>query len=895
MTARQADFIWYDAGGRGYNRYALFRRSFRLEGEPEGGTLHIFADTRYRLLVNGVVLGHGPARFFTPKPEYDSVDISPFLQQGTNTIAVMVNSYGCVTFHSEGSTGGLVAWGHAADRAGNRVDLATPAGWQAVECPAHQNEAAKLSFALNPGETFHAARLEPDWAAPEFDDSAWPDAVPVADQEHWGELRPRSIALLDERQVWPAGRIATHAARFAEDEDLYSFAIIAEETRFRQRGLPAMAFTYLHSVVDQEVTIGAFWGRYWLNGEELQPIRRDDISLRQDFHVRLREGWNSFVVLERLYYSAWEFYLGLPRSAAVAVSAERGLHSPNIFLLAGPFEGDAARAAEALTEPPHEPDDLPAELGPWRPWARGRSACSAYAERAWKTFSPLPNVHAVQVMGADYAEDVGDGTLALLYDFGGEVLGRPMLDFTAAEGTLVDLSYSEKLGPDGLPADQTPHHVRMAERCVAREGRQEWQTFHPRGMRYLEVLVTGDLNEFELHGLALTRANYPVRNIGSLECSDPMLNRMWEVGRATQHACMEDAYLDCPRRERGLYAGDMLVQFYTDLAAYGDTRLFRRCLELFLLSQDNPLPPGDPHADGLVAAGAHGIQPGRHPDYSAITVQALYHYYARTGDADFLIRMKPRIDRLMAGLASLEVEGLGLLDGSDLGPYIDRQRMDRGGINCALNCFYQRAFADAARIMVVVGDSDAWERHKAMADRLAAAIREQFWDMGRRAFTDRRPVDVPDTAPSVASNALPLLYDIAAEDQVAGALDYLTDALLSNFRVPEPVKDDDLNCMPYFAYYAAGALCKHGRVEEALQFFRDCWGWMLEKGVWTWWETFNGGSACHAWSSCPRTTSPAACWGSPSRSPATRTWCASSRTRPGCSGRPASTRCRPGR
>jgi len=43
----------------------------------------------------------------------------------------------------------------------------------------------------------------------------------------------------------------------------------------------------------------------------------------------------------------------------------------------------------------------------------------------------------------------------------------------------------------------------------------------------------------------------------------------------------------------------------------------------------------------------------------------------------------------------------------------------------------------------------------------------------------------------------------------------------------------------------------HGRGEEALRFIRDCWGMMLRKIDWTWLETFNGGSSCHAWSSCP--------------------------------------------
>jgi len=710
MAERPADYIWCDEHGRGYNRYVLFRRSFELAAEPAGGRLRIFADTRYRLLVNGVVLGHGPARFFTTCPEYDTYDIGAFLRKGANSVAVMVNSYGCVSFHSETSIGGLIAWGSAVDKEEGQVDLATPTGWKAKPSDAHQRETAKLSFALNPGETFDATKLDPDWAMPDYDDSGWPDAVPLADQDHWGELRPRSIPLLDERQVWPERRIATSVARYVEDEDIYSFIIVAGESKFRQRGLPAMAMTYLHSPVEQQVTIGAFWGRYWLNGEELAPTRRDDMSLRQDFTCRLREGWNSFLVMERLYYGAWEFYLGLPRNAGLAVSAERELNSPNTFLLGGPWEGDLARRAEEMDLPLESPDDLPAELGPWRPWGRGRSAGSAYAERAWKAFRPLENAPHVAVRGADYA--------------GTEVLGRPAIEFTAAEGTLVDFTYSEKLR-DGLPADHGQHNVRMAERCIAREGRQVWQTFHPRGMRFLEVLVTGDLRAFELHGIALTRANYPVRNVGTFECSDPLLNRIWQVGRATQHACMEDAYLDCPRRERGLYSGDMLVQFYTNLAVFGDCALFRRCLELFMLSQDNELPEGARSVEGLLSPCPHGLLPGRHPDYSAIIVQGLWHYWARSGDAEFLRRMRPRLEKLMRGFEALEVEGLGLLDGSDLSPYIDRQRMDRGGINCALNCFYQRAFADAARIMGVLGDAGAQAAYQARAERLAEAIRHR--------------------------------------------------------------------------------------------------------------------------------------------------------------------------
>jgi hypothetical protein len=88
---------------------------------------------------------------------------------------------------------------------------------------------------------------------------------------------------------------------------------------------------------------------------------------------------------------------------------------------------------------------------------------------------------------------------------------------------------------------------------------------------------------------------------------------------------MEDAYVDCPWRERGLYAGDMLVQFPVSLACFGDGALARRCLELFLLSQNEA-------ANGLIAGGAFGLPAGRHPDYSAIILIALHDYWVRMGD-----------------------------------------------------------------------------------------------------------------------------------------------------------------------------------------------------------------------------------------------------------------------
>jgi hypothetical protein len=838
-----ARMIWNDPHGEGRNRYVLFRRRFDLSGEPIEGEIHLFADTRYRLVVNGAVVGHGPARFFAAHPEYDTYPIAHLLRNGENVIAVTVNSYGTYSFHSEASLGGFLAWGRAADAAGNTVSLATGEAWKAIESPGHCSDTSHMSFALNQGEHLDARRMPAGWDAPGFDDSSWPLAVRQGRPGHWGAPGPRSIPLLDERNILPRRKLGVWAVRSPGDEDVYSTRITNETNRvLHARRTQAMVMTFLHSPRDQVVALGAWWGRYWVNGESLQGAVRADVRQRMDYAAHLKPGWNTLQVLEGIHNHSWTFLLAIPRESGVRLSAERKLDSPNVFLLAGPWE---TKIAEELDAPLDGPEDLPAEMGPWRPWARNRSAEDPCRERAWNVFAPLETA-AGQDMGVDVpalAARASDNAMAILFDFGTEVLGRPVLTFTAAEGTKVDLSYTERLDKDGTAEMHKRPFVEMSERYVAREGMQQWRTFHPRGFRYMEALLRGDLRRFELLDVGVARAYYPVEERGRFECSDPVLNEIWKLGQATLRACMEDAYLDCPWRERGLYAGDLPVQFFVNLAVYGDTRLFRRCIVLFLQALGS---------NGLAAAGAHGLPHGRHPDYSAILPGAMWDYWAATGDADFLHEQLPNLKTLMNGLSALQRKDDDLFDGSELSPYIDLCHMDREGVNCALNCFYVHAFQMAARVYERVGEIERAAESNNQAKRLAAAIRREFWNPGQQVFVDRRKQDVGETEPSVPANVLPLLFDIADEKQAPKTLDWVLDAMKNNFRAREPQNNSDCNVTPYFSYYALNVLYRFGKARQAQEFIRTYWGRMLEGGAWTCWEYFlDTASRCHAWSASP--------------------------------------------
>jgi len=72
----------------------FFRKQFELARRPEHFVVHVTADARYRLWINGRSVSFGPQRSDIWVTHYDSVDLAPWLQVGANVIAAQVWSYG---------------------------------------------------------------------------------------------------------------------------------------------------------------------------------------------------------------------------------------------------------------------------------------------------------------------------------------------------------------------------------------------------------------------------------------------------------------------------------------------------------------------------------------------------------------------------------------------------------------------------------------------------------------------------------------------------------------------------------------------------------------------------------------------------------------------------------
>ena len=170
-----------------------FRKSFGLAGKPSQAALHLFADARYVLWVNGAYVDRGPARFQPNGPEYDTINLGSHLRAGRNVIALLVVanlSGGKVMRHAPGLTALLDADG--------KELWQTDASWKwSRQTRFRQINASWADL----GDAVIDARVEDgDWTQADYNDAAWQSAAPI-DGGSWGALSARRIPLLRETPV----------------------------------------------------------------------------------------------------------------------------------------------------------------------------------------------------------------------------------------------------------------------------------------------------------------------------------------------------------------------------------------------------------------------------------------------------------------------------------------------------------------------------------------------------------------------------------------------------------------------------------------------------------------------------------------------------------------------
>lgn len=817
MTAplpSSAAWIWCSPDGAGRNVFARFRRSIHLARVPTHAPLHLFADARWRLRINGVVAGYGPGRFHPAFPIFDTVELSPWLRAGDNLIEVEAWSPGCSTYQTAPeSSGGFIAWGGCAGH-----DLATPGGWQTLGSTAWDAEAPAYSFAQGPVEILDLRRLatEDGWSAP-----------CVRRDGPWGGLAPRPLPPLG-LAIGQAPRVLL-AAALAGDEQRHSLR------RLRQSGLAGkQRFAYamaIESPRDQEVELGLFWGPHWINGAPL-AMQRDALrGNRENARATLRAGRNLLYGEPEVLTAVWAQYVALPRAAGLTVAS--------------------FAASEAMTE-----SDLAERRG------AVPSDEALLARCCFILRSDAISGGAGAIPARDMAWDLpgralGDLQLPLrcaaegcvvVLDHGREFLGHARLVIEGEAGTVVDLVCEERLRPDGLIALYSSNpFTDCADRVVLAGGRQEVELFHPHGGRYQQLAIRGPAT---LHAVELRDHQVPVARTGEFRCADPTFTWIWEAAHATVQACVEDAFVDCPWRERGTYLGDALVEDACLAAFDADRSVSKRTIELFAQGQ---------RADGMLPGCSPSWLTKVLPDFTLLWVQVVHQWWAREGVSPFVAEMHQHALRVLDS-AWWRRRADGLVDVQDgAWCFIDwgaRREDTQGEANACINILFVRALTCAAEVAQALGRGEESATLAARATAMRAAVRRSLWLPAQNRFAARLLGGRPEAeGGALHANVLAAACGIPDAAQESGTMAAVRAGLARN-RATALDGDATGYLELYFLAYALPALYARGEHALAEMVMREHWGVMRERGAWTIWECLRRGhrgtgSLCHAWSTAP--------------------------------------------
>ncbi|PUZ23840.1 alpha-L-rhamnosidase [Chitinophaga costaii] len=163
--------------GHAYGVY-YFRKNINLTSKPSTFIIHVSADNRYKLYVNGTLVSLGPARGDAYAWNYETVDLAPYLTAGSNTVAALVYNEADVRPEAQISfrTGFILQGNTSAEEL-----LNTNPSWKCIRDAGHQPVPGWF-FAASKGEwvDMHHA-IKGNWAARDYDDGAWPAAAKVAD------------------------------------------------------------------------------------------------------------------------------------------------------------------------------------------------------------------------------------------------------------------------------------------------------------------------------------------------------------------------------------------------------------------------------------------------------------------------------------------------------------------------------------------------------------------------------------------------------------------------------------------------------------------------------------------------------------------------------------------
>lgn len=412
-----------------------------------------------------------------------------------------------------------------------------------------------------------------------------------------------------------------------------------------------------------------------------------------------------------------------------------------------------------------------------------------------------------------------------LFDLGQNMAGHARLKVRGPAGSKIVMKFGERLTSAGmLDQSQIGQHIKKTDPpqqfqtdtyITKGVGEEVWEPrFDYHGFQYVEM--TGFPGKPTLDNLQGEFVHTSVEPAGGFTCSNPMLNRIWANARWSYLSNLQSIPTDCPHREKNGWTGDAHLAAEQGLYNFDSIAIYEKWINDLgdEQKQSGELP-------GIVPSGGWGYEWGNGPAWDSAFVLIPWYLYQYYGDTNALANHYEGMRRYVDYLTTKATKGIVSIGLGDWAPFETETPTDVTSTG-----YYYQDTKIVAETAALLGRKEDAQKYSALADSIRDGFNAKFYHANNSGYANNS-----QTALSCA------LYQGLVEPQNRQAV---LNSLVSSI----DKRDGHIDTGILGAKYLLNTLTDNGRADVAYRIASQKtlpgWGYWLEQGATTLWESWRG-------------------------------------------------------
>jgi len=435
----------------------------------------------------------------------------------------------------------------------------------------------------------------------------------------------------------------------------------------------------------------------------------------------------------------------------------------------------------------------------------------------------MPPIRATKIIPPVSIKEPKPGVF--LFDFGQGLSGHARLTVSGHAGTTIKLRYGERLHPDGTLdtshieqhqiKTNPPQQFQTDTYTCKGDSAESWEArFVYHGFQYVEM--TGFPGRPTVKNLQAIFTHTDVESVGDFECSNPLLNKIWRNTRWSYLSNLASIPTDCPHREKNGWTGDAHLAAEQGLLNFDGITFYQKWINDLA---DEQRPTGE--LPGIVPSSGWGYEWGNGPAWDSAYLLIPWYLYLYCGDTRTLTSHYEGMRRYVDYLTARAQNGIVSIGLGDWVPW-----KTETPVEVTSTAYYYRDALIVAKAADLLGKPLDAIRYTALAHQIADAFQAKFYRADTHTYANGG-----QTALSCA-----LYQGLVPEDARAEVLSSLVAAVKS--------ADGHIDTGILGAKYILNTLTDNGRTDVAYriasQKTQPGWGWWIEQGASTLWESWGG-------------------------------------------------------